>query len=76
MATWSTTPKDYLLEENIESSKLPHKNNHMPYEKANVEDLAYKDGKIASKTIRDLKKLKAQKDHFFWSQGFKAPSPI
>jgi arylsulfatase A-like enzyme len=69
----STTPKDYLLEENIESSKLPHKNNHMPYEKANVEDLAYKDGKIAAKTIRDLKKLKAQKESFFLVAGFLKP---
>jgi arylsulfatase A-like enzyme len=69
----STTPKDYLLEENNESSKLPHKNNHMPYEKANVEDLAYKDGKIAAKTIRDLKKLKAQKESFFLVAGFLKP---
>lgn len=69
----STSPKDYLLEENIESSKLPHKNNHMPYEKANVEDLAYKDGKIAAKTIRDLKKLKAQKESFFLVAGFLKP---
>lgn len=69
----STTPKDYLLEENIQSSKLPHKNNHMPYEKANYEDLAYKDGKIAAKTIRDLKKLKAQKESFFLVAGFLKP---
>jgi len=69
----STTPKDYLLEENIESSKLPHKNNHMPYEMANVEDIAYKDGKIAAKTIRDLKKLKAQKESFFLVAGFLKP---
>ena len=69
----STTPKDYLLEENIESSKLPHKNNHMPYEKADVEDLAYKDGKIAAKTIRDLKKLKANKESFFLVAGFLKP---
>ena len=69
----STTPKDYLLEENIESSKLPHKNNHMPYEKADVEDLAYKDGKIAAKTIRDLKKLKVNKESFFLVAGFLKP---
>ena len=69
----SITPKDYLLEENIESSKLPHKNNHMPYEKANVEDQAYKDGKIALKTIRDLKKMKAQKKSFFLVAGFLKP---
>ncbi len=69
----SSTPKDYLLEENIQSSKLPHKNNHMPYEKANVEDIAYKDGKIAAKTIRDLKKLKANKESFFLVSGFLKP---
>ena len=69
----STTPKDYLLEENIISSKLPHNNNHMPYEKANVEDLDYKDGKIAAKTIRDLKKLKANKESFFLAAGFLKP---
>ena len=69
----SITPKDYLLEENIESSKLPHKNNHMPYEKANVEDQAYKDGKIALKTIRDLKKMKAQEKSFFLVAGFLKP---
>ena len=69
----SKTPKDYLLDENIESSKLPHKNNHMPYEKANVEDQAYKDGKIAAKTISDLKKLKANKESFFLVAGFLKP---
>jgi arylsulfatase A-like enzyme len=69
----STTPKDYLLEENIKSSKLPHNNNHMPYEKANVEDLDYKDGKIAAKTIRDLKKMKAKKESFFLVAGFLKP---
>ena len=69
----SITPKDYLLEENIESSKLPHKNNHMPYEKANVEDQAYKDGKIALKTIRDLKKMKAEEKSFFLVAGFLKP---
>ena len=69
----STTPKDYLLEENIKSSKLPHNNNHMPYEKANVEDQDYKDGKIAAKTIRDLKKMKAKKESFFLVAGFLKP---
>ena len=69
----SITPKDYLLEENIQASKLPHKNNHMPYEKANVEDKEYKDGKIAAKTIRDLKKLKANKESFFLVAGFLKP---
>lgn len=69
----SKTPKDYLLEENIQASKLPHKNNHMPYEKANVEDNEYKDGKIAVKTINDLKKLKKQKKPFFLVAGFLKP---
>ena len=69
----STTPKDYLLDENIEASNLPHENNHVPYEKANVEDQAYKDGKIAAKTIRDLKKLKANKESFFLAAGFLKP---
>ena len=69
----SITPKDYLLEENIKSSKLPHNNNHMPYEKANVEDQDYKDGKIAAKTIRDLKKMKAKKESFFLVAGFLKP---
>ena len=69
----SKTPKDYLLEENIQASKLPHKNNHMPYEKANVEDKEYKDGKIAVKTINDLKKLKKQKKPFFLVAGFLKP---
>ena len=69
----STTPEDYLLEENIKSSKLPHNNNHMPYEKANVEDQDYKDGKIAAKTIRDLKKMKAKKESFFLVAGFLKP---
>ena len=69
----SKTPKDYLLEENIQASKLPHKNNHMPYEKANVEDKEYKDGKIAVTTINDLKKLKKQKKPFFLVAGFLKP---
>lgn len=69
----SITPKDYVQDENIKASKLPHENNHMPYERADVLDIAYKDGKIAAKTISDLKNLKNQEKPFFLAAGFLKP---
>lgn len=73
---WRPTPvsvKDYVLPENIAANKLPHDNNHPAVEKANVTDEAYNDGKIANKTIEDLKKLKESGAPFFLATGFKKP---
>lgn len=43
------------------------------FERANVPDTAYLDGKIAAKTIRDLKRLKGQDQPFFLAVGFLKP---
>ena len=64
--------RDYLLAENLaldteEGQRGP------AYEKAEVADSAYFDGKIADKTIEDLKKLKAQGKPFFLATGFLKP---
>ena len=64
--------RDYLLAENLaldteEGQRGP------AYEKAEVADSAYFDGKIANKTIEDLKKLKAQGKPFFLATGFLKP---
>ena len=69
----SVSTKDYLLPENIAANKLPHENNHPPVEKAAVSDDMYKDGKIANKTIADLKKLKQSGKPFFLATGFLKP---
>ena len=44
-----------------------------PYEKADVQDTAYFDGKTAQKAINDLKKLKEQGSPFFLAIGFLKP---
>jgi arylsulfatase A-like enzyme len=45
----------------------------MPMENADVPDSAYRDGKLALKAIRDLKKLKAGDKPFFLALGFYKP---
>ena len=44
-----------------------------PYEAGDVADTAYFDGKIASKTIADLKRLKEEGKPFFLAAGFLKP---
>jgi arylsulfatase A-like enzyme len=43
------------------------------YESADVQDSAYRDGKIALKTIRDLRRLKDMDQPFFLACGFMKP---
>jgi iduronate 2-sulfatase len=68
----SVSWRDYALEENIvqdtsDSSRGP------AFERANLPDTTYKDGKIAEKTIRDLRKLKELDTPFFLAAGFLKP---
>ena len=64
---------DYLLPENIHLDTTPNDPRGMPYEAVVVPDTAYRDGKIAQKTIRDLELLKAQNQPFFLAVGFHKP---
>lgn len=63
--------RDYATEENISMDKAKMK--VVPYEKADVHDTCYRDGKIALKAINDLKRLKAMDKPFFLACGFFKP---
>jgi len=79
---------DYQTENGIEifrkvnsqrekSLKIRNKNNlprkSLPFEKADVSDVTYKDGKTASKAIEELESLKQSSQPFFLAIGFKKP---
>jgi arylsulfatase A-like enzyme len=64
--------RDYLLPENIERDTASRSRGY-PYEKANVPDSAYQDGKTALKAISDLKRLKQAGNPFFLAVGFLKP---
>ena len=61
---------NYALSENI---KLQETAKGPAFEKANVPDTIYTDGKIALKTIEDLKQLKTEGQPFFLAVGFIKP---
>lgn len=63
--------RDYITEENITLLKNDQHGN--PYEKPDVKDDAYFDGKTANKSISDLKKLKKSGKPFFLAVGFVKP---
>jgi arylsulfatase A-like enzyme len=63
--------RDYLAPENIELSK--GENRGYPYENMEVHDTAYFDGRIAKKSVDDLKKLKEKGEPFFLAVGFLKP---
>jgi arylsulfatase A-like enzyme len=63
---------NYVLESNISLGKAG-KTRGMPFEKADVEDEAYKDGEIAAKAISDLRELKEKNQPFFLALGFMKP---
>lgn len=70
--TSTLAPGDYLLPENValanrEGLRGP------TFEKADVQDSAYRDGKIALKAIRDLRRLKEKDQPFFLACGFMKP---
>ena len=64
--------RDYALEENI-LRDTSDKFRGPPFERAPVSDTIYKDGKVAQKTIRDLRKLKQADQPFFLAAGFFKP---
>ncbi len=64
--TW----RDYYLDNNVE---LELAGGGPPWEAADVSDTAYHDGKLAGKTIADLKRLKNLNKPFFIASGFIKP---
>jgi arylsulfatase A-like enzyme len=64
--------RDYALEENIQRD-TSDRFRGPPFERAQVPDTIYKDGKIARKTIQDLRKLKQADRPFFLAAGFYKP---
>lgn len=64
--------RDYLNPANLAKDKSPDSRG-MPYEKMEVPDTAYYDGRIAQKSINDLKKLKEKGQPFFLATGFLKP---
>ncbi len=64
--------RDYQLEDNIRI--LTSLDGNGPaFEKADVEDNAYFDGRLAEKCIRDLRRLKQMDQPFFLAAGFYKP---
>ncbi len=65
--------RNYLKKENIQLAAGNQKGAGPPYEKIDVPDNAYFDGKIADKTIADLQRLKDSARPFFLAAGFLKP---
>lgn len=63
---------DYVTEENLKLNKGNRERGY-PYEKANVDDDEYKDGKIANQAIEELKTFKENGEPFFLAVGFLKP---
>ena len=64
--TW----RDYHIEENVQ---LELAGGGPPWENADVHDTTYHDGKLAEKTIADLKRMKESGKTFFIASGFVKP---
>ncbi|MDX1285371.1 MAG: sulfatase [Draconibacterium sp.] len=64
--------RDYMLDENIQL-EIEGKTRGKPYEKADVKDGKYKDGKIANQAIEELKAFKESGEPFFLAVGFLKP---
>jgi len=64
--------RDYALVENI-LRDTSDRFRGPPFERAEVSDSTYKDGKIARKAIHDLRKLKEMDKPFFLATGFYKP---
>jgi arylsulfatase A-like enzyme len=67
-ASW----RDYALPENIQKDTTGELRGP-PFERGEVPDTIYKDGKIANKVMADLKRLKAMDKPFFLASGFLKP---
>ncbi|WKN46082.1 sulfatase [Tunicatimonas pelagia] len=83
LESWSELPwrardpsndwRNYVTEA-AQQIAIDHGNGKGPaFEQADVPDTAYFDGKIAAKTIADLKRLKEQDQPFFLAVGFLKP---
>lgn len=68
----TSTWRDYQLADNIRRDTSGNKRGPA-VESADVPDSAYFDGKIALKSIKDLKKLKEKGEPFFLAAGFLKP---
>ena len=64
--------RDYLLPENIQIDEIDNQRGPA-FEKADVHDTLYIDGKTAEKSIRDLRRLSGIKEPFFLAVGFVKP---
>ena len=64
--------RDYQLKDNIRIL-TSLEGNGPAFEKADVEDNAYFDGRLAEKCIRDLRRLKEMDQPFFLAAGFYKP---
>ena len=64
--------RDYVLASNI-AMDTAARHRGFPYEKADVPDSAYLDGKTTLKAIADLQKLRDQENPFFLAVGFLKP---
>ncbi|MEW4564166.1 sulfatase [Bremerella sp. JC770] len=70
---WRPQGPSYKLPESIAAAKTTPKGRGPAYESADVEDDFYRDGKLANKTIEDLRRLKEQDEPFFLAVGFFKP---
>ncbi|MEN8117154.1 MAG: sulfatase [Bacteroidota bacterium] len=66
------SPRDFITDENISLDNAKDSRGR-PYEWVEAHDTLYKDGRIAKKTIEDLKKLKEKGKPFFLAVGFLKP---
>ncbi|MBN2643136.1 MAG: sulfatase [Victivallales bacterium] len=72
--SWSTEGwHDYLTEKNVAITKTDTRGFGPPYEKANVPDSAYSDGKSIEMAKRKLRELKELEQPFFFALGMLKP---
>lgn len=64
---------NYYTEVNRKIAESTARHNAYPFEQAEVSNEAYPDGRIAAKTIEDLKRLKENGKPFFLATGFLKP---
>ncbi len=70
---WRPQGPSYKLPESIAASKTTPKGRGPAYESADVKDDFYRDGKLANKAVKDLRRLKEQNEPFFLAVGFFKP---
>ena len=71
-ASSSKSWRDYATQENI-LADTSNQSRGLPFERAEVHDTIYKDGKTAEKVISDLRKMKKMDKPFFLAAGFLKP---